>query len=211
MVLTQCCRCWSQSHQGWWRLPDPADCGGLFHSLHRDCQFQERFKEPWGSVSGARESPLRSSLWLTSQWAELWFRSLGVWLILVCALTRDWTCNFGVSEWYQEFYPAWEFDPVHKWSEVNTAMKMTPGVVNTGLFINMAEKVYFGMQDGSENLREKPFCEPCQEWSVPPWSPQPTARWTCLSRSLCLNVSVPGGQRQGWGWAVKSSLLKSCY
>ena len=31
----------------------------------------------------------------------------------------------------------WKFDRVHKWSEVNTAIKMTPGVVDTGLFINI--------------------------------------------------------------------------
>uniref|UniRef100_A0A8C9DT87 ribose-5-phosphate isomerase n=1 Tax=Prolemur simus TaxID=1328070 RepID=A0A8C9DT87_PROSS len=52
----------------------------------------------------------------------------------------------------------WKFDRVHKWSEVNIAIKMIPGVVDTGLFINMAERVYFGMQDGSVNMREKPFC-----------------------------------------------------
>ncbi|KAK2494671.1 hypothetical protein MC885_002964 [Smutsia gigantea] len=52
----------------------------------------------------------------------------------------------------------WKFDRVHKWSEVNTAIKMIPGVVDTGLFINMAERVYFGMQDGSVTMREKPFC-----------------------------------------------------
>ncbi|XP_023376283.1 ribose-5-phosphate isomerase [Pteropus vampyrus] len=52
----------------------------------------------------------------------------------------------------------WKFDRVHKWSEVNTTIKMIPGVVDTGLFINMAERVYFGMQDGSVNVREKPFC-----------------------------------------------------
>uniref|UniRef100_A0A8D1ZR60 ribose-5-phosphate isomerase n=1 Tax=Sus scrofa TaxID=9823 RepID=A0A8D1ZR60_PIG len=51
----------------------------------------------------------------------------------------------------------WKFDRVHKWSEVNTAITMIPGVVDTGLFINMAERVYFGMQDGSVNMREKPF------------------------------------------------------
>ncbi|XP_076990998.1 ribose-5-phosphate isomerase [Tamandua tetradactyla] len=50
----------------------------------------------------------------------------------------------------------WKFDQVHKWSEVNTAIKMIPGVVDTGLFINMAERVYFGMQDGSVSVREKP-------------------------------------------------------
>nr|XP_019612600.1 PREDICTED: ribose-5-phosphate isomerase isoform X1 [Rhinolophus sinicus] len=53
----------------------------------------------------------------------------------------------------------WKFDRVHKWSDVNTAIKMIPGVVDTGLFINMAERVYFGMQDGSVNIKEKkPFC-----------------------------------------------------
>ncbi|XP_058406705.1 ribose-5-phosphate isomerase isoform X2 [Diceros bicornis minor] len=52
----------------------------------------------------------------------------------------------------------WKFDRVHKWSEVNTVIKMIPGVVDTGLFINMAERVYFGMQDGSVSVREKPFC-----------------------------------------------------
>ncbi|XP_074053336.1 ribose-5-phosphate isomerase [Macrotis lagotis] len=50
----------------------------------------------------------------------------------------------------------WKFDRVHKWSEVNTAIKMIPGVVDTGLFINMAERVYFGMEDGSVIMRERP-------------------------------------------------------
>ncbi|XP_061445201.1 ribose-5-phosphate isomerase [Rhineura floridana] len=50
----------------------------------------------------------------------------------------------------------WKFDKVHKWDEVNVAIKMIPGVVETGLFINMAERVYFGMEDGSVNVREKP-------------------------------------------------------
>ncbi|XP_060035129.1 ribose-5-phosphate isomerase-like [Erinaceus europaeus] len=52
----------------------------------------------------------------------------------------------------------WKFDRVHKWSEVNTTIKMIPGVMDTGLFINMAERVYFRMQDSSVNMREKPFC-----------------------------------------------------
>ncbi|KAM5227787.1 ribose-5-phosphate isomerase [Ctenodactylus gundi] len=54
------------------------------------------------------------------------------------------------------FIVDWKFDRVHKWSDVNTAIKMIPGVVDTGLFINMAERVYFGMQDGSVSIREKP-------------------------------------------------------
>ncbi|XP_069488309.1 ribose-5-phosphate isomerase [Ambystoma mexicanum] len=50
----------------------------------------------------------------------------------------------------------WKFDKLHNWSTVNTAIKMIPGVVDTGLFIGMAEKVYFGMEDGSVSAREKP-------------------------------------------------------
>ncbi|XP_043935997.1 ribose-5-phosphate isomerase [Protopterus annectens] len=50
----------------------------------------------------------------------------------------------------------WKFDKVHNWKEVNTAIKMIPGVVDTGLFIAMAQQVYFGMEDGSVTTREKP-------------------------------------------------------
>ncbi|XP_003222419.2 ribose-5-phosphate isomerase [Anolis carolinensis] len=49
----------------------------------------------------------------------------------------------------------WKFDKVHNWKEVNMAIKMIPGVVETGLFINMAERVYFGMEDGSVSVRDK--------------------------------------------------------
>nr|DBA29428.1 TPA: hypothetical protein GDO54_009653 [Pyxicephalus adspersus] len=50
----------------------------------------------------------------------------------------------------------WKFDRVHDWNTINTAIKMIPGVVDTGLFINMAERVYFGMEDGSVSIRDKP-------------------------------------------------------
>lgn len=33
--------------------------------------------------------------------------------------------------------------------EINKAVKMIPGVIDTGLFIGMAKKAYFGMADGS--------------------------------------------------------------
>uniref|UniRef100_A0A8D2N1M0 ribose-5-phosphate isomerase n=1 Tax=Zonotrichia albicollis TaxID=44394 RepID=A0A8D2N1M0_ZONAL len=52
----------------------------------------------------------------------------------------------------------WKFDKVHEWREVNSAIKMIPGVVETGLFIDMAQRVYFGMEDGSVSVREKPPC-----------------------------------------------------
>lgn len=34
------------------------------------------------------------------------------------------------------------------WSKVNSELKMIPGVVETGLFVGIAENAYFGMEDG---------------------------------------------------------------
>ncbi|XP_003484780.1 ribose-5-phosphate isomerase [Bombus impatiens] len=44
----------------------------------------------------------------------------------------------------------WHF-PQHlsNWNKINIDISMMPGVVETGLFIKMAEKVFFGMPDGS--------------------------------------------------------------
>uniref|UniRef100_A0A4W5LBC1 ribose-5-phosphate isomerase n=1 Tax=Hucho hucho TaxID=62062 RepID=A0A4W5LBC1_9TELE len=50
----------------------------------------------------------------------------------------------------------WKFEHAHNWKEVNTAIKMIPGVVETGLFVGMAERVYFGMEDGSVGVRDPP-------------------------------------------------------
>jgi len=43
----------------------------------------------------------------------------------------------------------WKFDQVHDWNEAHTFIKLIPGVVETGLFVNMANCVIFGMEDGS--------------------------------------------------------------
>ncbi|CAM9459628.1 unnamed protein product [Lampetra planeri] len=48
----------------------------------------------------------------------------------------------------------WKFDRKHDWQVVNTQITLIPGVVETGLFIGMAEKAYFGMQDGSVATQE---------------------------------------------------------
>ncbi|XP_066535112.1 ribose-5-phosphate isomerase [Hoplias malabaricus] len=50
----------------------------------------------------------------------------------------------------------WKFETAQNWKEVNTAIKMIPGVVETGLFVGMAERVYFGMEDGSVKTRDPP-------------------------------------------------------
>nr|XP_023998906.1 ribose-5-phosphate isomerase isoform X1 [Salvelinus alpinus] len=50
----------------------------------------------------------------------------------------------------------WKFEHAHNWKEVNIAIKMIPGVVETGLFVGMAERVYFGMEDGNVGVRDPP-------------------------------------------------------
>ncbi|XP_055383401.1 ribose-5-phosphate isomerase [Condylostylus longicornis] len=49
----------------------------------------------------------------------------------------------------------WIFDEntIYNWSSVNRELLLIPGVIETGLFIDMTEKVYFGMEDGS--VKEK--------------------------------------------------------
>lgn len=45
----------------------------------------------------------------------------------------------------------WKFklDKQYDWDQINTFLIKIPGIVETGLFIKMAKKVYFGNQDGS--------------------------------------------------------------
>ncbi|XP_043790524.1 ribose-5-phosphate isomerase isoform X1 [Apis laboriosa] len=44
----------------------------------------------------------------------------------------------------------WHFPrDISNWDKINIEISMIPGVVETGLFIKMAKKVYFGMPDGS--------------------------------------------------------------
>ncbi|XP_072042355.1 ribose-5-phosphate isomerase-like [Amphiura filiformis] len=49
----------------------------------------------------------------------------------------------------------WQFDAVpENWKSVNQEITLIPGVVETGLFVNMAKKVYFGMDDGTVSIKE---------------------------------------------------------
>ena len=48
-----------------------------------------------------------------------------------------------------------DFGVIQNPEMLNQKLKMLPGVVETGLFINMAVKAYFGQQDGSVVTREK--------------------------------------------------------
>lgn len=50
----------------------------------------------------------------------------------------------------------WNFDvgKSTKWNEINASIISIPGVVETGLFINMAQKAYFGMSDGTVRERD---------------------------------------------------------
>ena len=42
-----------------------------------------------------------------------------------------------------------DFGVVREPAKLNTQLLALPGVVETGLFVGMAEKAYFGQQDGS--------------------------------------------------------------
>lgn len=48
----------------------------------------------------------------------------------------------------------WHFDPDkrYNWSEVESALTLIPGVVENGLFVGMAQHVYFGQSDGSVSI-----------------------------------------------------------
>lgn len=44
----------------------------------------------------------------------------------------------------------WEFpEDLTNWGKINTEISMMPGVIETGLFIKMAKRAFFGMPDGS--------------------------------------------------------------
>nr|CAG4645695.1 EOG090X0ACL [Lynceus sp. MCZ IZ 141354] len=43
----------------------------------------------------------------------------------------------------------WKFTETQNWKETEVVLNMIPGVVENGLFVGMARKGYFGMQDGS--------------------------------------------------------------
>lgn len=50
----------------------------------------------------------------------------------------------------------WHFavDQQVDWNKVNSKIISIPGVVETGLFVNMAQKAYFGLKDGSVRERK---------------------------------------------------------
>ncbi|XP_077395695.1 ribose-5-phosphate isomerase [Festucalex cinctus] len=50
----------------------------------------------------------------------------------------------------------WKFERAHCWADVNKTIKMIPGVVETGLFVGMAERAYFGTEDGRVQVRDAP-------------------------------------------------------
>lgn len=44
----------------------------------------------------------------------------------------------------------WHFpQDLTNWRKINEEISLIPGVIETGLFINMVEKAFFGMPDGS--------------------------------------------------------------
>jgi len=58
-----------------------------------------------------------------------------------------------VIDWF------WDKQRKQQWEEVDTALHSMPGLVDTGLFVNMADTAYFGMEDGSVTQRKRPVRE----------------------------------------------------
>ena len=52
-----------------------------------------------------------------------------------------------VLDWF------WDKERAMNWAETNTRLATMAGVVETGLFVNMASVAYFGMEDGSVETR----------------------------------------------------------
>ena len=48
----------------------------------------------------------------------------------------------------------WDKEQSMDWAAVNSAVQSWPGVVETGLFVGMAARAYFGMEDGTVSQRE---------------------------------------------------------
>ncbi|XP_014295823.1 ribose-5-phosphate isomerase [Microplitis demolitor] len=46
------------------------------------------------------------------------------------------------------------FEQEKSWNKISSEIKLIPGVIEIGLFVNMAKKVYFGMPDGSVKIQE---------------------------------------------------------
>ena len=53
-----------------------------------------------------------------------------------------------ILDWY------WDKTMTINWDKTNTIITKMPGVVETGLFVNMASVAYFGMEDGSVETRK---------------------------------------------------------
>lgn len=54
-----------------------------------------------------------------------------------------------------------DYNPDYDWRNINPELLQIPGVIETGLFVDMAEMVYFGMEDGSVKIRHHPINKIC--------------------------------------------------
>ena len=48
----------------------------------------------------------------------------------------------------------WDKNSEKSWRDVESALHGMPGLVETGLFVGMADTAYFGMQDGTVMQRD---------------------------------------------------------
>jgi hypothetical protein len=53
-----------------------------------------------------------------------------------------------------------DFGPIHDPKSLHLRLMMIPGIIDTGLFIHMASKAFFGQEDGSVTTRENKTNDP---------------------------------------------------
>ena len=70
-----------------------------------------------------------------------------------------------IIDWYDTLYIKhrssiahiaryWDKQSERSWRDVESALHGMPGLVETGLFVGMADTAYFGMQDGTVMQRD---------------------------------------------------------
>ena len=60
----------------------------------------------------------------------------------------------GLHELIAHIARYWDKQSERSWRDVESALHGMPGLVETGLFVGMADTAYFGMQDGTVMQRD---------------------------------------------------------
>ena len=68
----------------------------------------------------------------------------------------DWynTYIFLMNSLHTHFLRYWDKQSEKSWRDIESALHGMPGLVETGLFVGIADTAYFGMQDGTVMQRD---------------------------------------------------------